>query len=108
MWKPPGKLGFNSKAFKTLVAKRSKQLSDVSNGYYVVTNVFSEGTRARKWEGYLIKKGYTPITITNPKNNWQYVAVMQTESAKEAFTKQQELIQEYRFRDTWILKINLD
>lgn len=108
VWKPPGKLGFNSKAFKTLVAKRSKQLSDVSNGYYVVTNVFSEGTRARKWEGYLIKKGYTPITITNPKNNWQYVAVMQTESAKEAFTKQQELIQEYRFRDTWILKINLD
>jgi len=33
---------------------------------------------------------------------------MQTESAKEAFTKQQELIQEYRYRDTWILKVNLD
>lgn len=108
VWKPPGKKGFNSKAFKTLVGKRSTIFNDVSSGYYVITNVFSESSRARKWEAYLIKKGYTPITITNPKNNWQYVAILQTESAKEAFTKQQELIQKYKFRDTWLLKVNLD
>ena len=108
VWKPPGKKGYDSKQFKMLVAKRPTLFSDVSNGYYVVTNVFSENSRARKWEANLIKKGYTPITITNPKNNWHYVAVLQTESAKEAFTKQQELIQEYRFRDAWILKVNID
>lgn len=108
VWKPPGKQGFKSKAFKILVTKRSTIFNDVSSGYYVITNVFSESTRARKWEATLVKKGYTPITITNPKNNWEFVAVLQTESAKEAFSKQQELIQKYQFRDTWILKVNLD
>jgi len=108
VWKPPGIKDFNSKAFKILIAKRSTLFNDVASGYYVVTNVFSDSKRARKWESYLIKKGYTPVTITNPKNNWDFVAVLQTESAKEAFAKQQELIQQYRFRDTWVLKINLD
>lgn len=108
VWKPPGKKGFDSKDFKMLVAKKPTIFNGVSNGYYVVTNVFSEPYRARKWEAFLIKKGHTPITITNPKNNWNFVAVLQTESAKEAFTKQQELIQEYKFRDTWVLKVNLD
>ncbi len=108
VWKPPGKKGFNSKDFKMLVAKRSTNFKHVTSGYYVVTNVFSVLTRARKWEAYLIKKGYTPVTIVNPRNNWQFVTVLQTESAKEAFTMQQELIQQYKFRDTWVLKINLD
>ncbi|WP_452225453.1 hypothetical protein [Lacinutrix chionoecetis] len=108
VWKPPGIKDFNSRDFKLLVSKRSTKFNNVSGGYYVVTNVFSESFRARKWEAYMIKKGYTPVTVKNPKNNWEFVAILQTNSAKEAFAKQQELIQQYPFRDTWILKVNLD
>lgn len=108
VWKPPGKLGFNSRSYRRTISKPSTIISDVESGYYVITNVFSSEQRARKWESYLIKRGYTPITFKNPKNNWDYVAIMQTEDSKKAFTKQQEMRQEYRFRDTWILKVNLD
>lgn len=107
-WKPPGIKGFDSRAFKYMISKPSKIISDVIPGYYVVTNVFSDKPRARKWESYLIKKGYTPITFTNPRKEWEYVSVLRTEDAKAAFTLQQDMIQKYRFRDTWILKVNLD
>ncbi|AEH00864.1 hypothetical protein [Lacinutrix sp. 5H-3-7-4] len=108
VWKPPGKLGFGSRAYKYTISKPSTIITDVPSGYYVISNVFSGKNRARKWERYLIKKGYTPFTFTNPKNNWEYVAVLKTEDSKKAFIKQQEMVQEYRFRDTWILKVNLD
>lgn len=108
IWKPPGKLGFNSKAFKYLLSKKSTLINDIEGGYYVVTNVFSEPKRAQKWEGYLIRKGYTPKTFTEPNKNWKYVTVLQTQSAKEAFSLQQKLRQIYRFRDAWVLKVNID
>lgn len=107
-WSKPYKKGFDSKEFKILVNEKSIIITDIKSGYYVITNVFNEEKSAQKWEAYLIKKGLNPQTFINPNNNWIYVYILQTESAKEAFSLQQDLMQEKHFKDTWVLKINLD
>lgn len=107
-WSKPIKKGFDSKEFEVLVNKKSIIITDIKSGYYVITNVFNEEKSAQKWEAYLVKKGLNPQTFINPNNNWIYVYILQTESAKEAFSLQQDLKQEKPFKDTWVLKINLD
>lgn len=108
VWTKPKRKGLNSREFKLLKNKSSIVITDIKSGYYVITNVFSESARAAKWEANLIIKGYAPKTFFNPKNGWYYVYVLQTEKPEKAFNKQQDLIQKRRYRDTWILKVNLD
>lgn len=99
--------GFDSKEFKKLANQESTWIPDLKGGYYVITNVFTDAMSAGKWETTLITKGYKPKTFVDAKTKKRYVYVLQTESAKEAFTKQQDLIEDRLYRDTWILKVNL-
>jgi hypothetical protein len=100
--------GFDSDEFKNLVNQKSRQISSLKSGYYVITNVFEDAMSAGKWEATLITKGYNPKTFIDPKDNRRNVYILQTESAKEAFTKQQDIIQDPQYRATWVLKVNLD
>jgi len=102
------KKGLNSKAFKYLKNKRSTTIAGIEGGYYVVTGVFAEAPRAGKWTANMIKKGYKANAFVNPRNNWNYVYVKLTESPEEAFKLMEELKTNYRYRDAWILKANLD
>ena len=106
--KPLKRKGFNSDEFKNLVNRKSKQIPGLKGGYYVITKVFKDAMSAGKWEATLITKGYNPKTFINPKDNKRNVYILQTESAKEAFTKQQQIIRDPKYRASWILKVNLD
>jgi len=108
VWTRPKRKGVNSRDFRLLKNENSIVVTDIRDGYYVITNVFYEKARAEKWEADLIIKGYAPKTFFNPKNGWHYVYVLRTDSPERAFGKQQDLIQQRRFRDSWILKVNLD
>lgn len=99
---------YNSDEFKNLVNQKSTLIAGLKSGYYVITNAFTNAKSAGKWEASLITKGYNPKTFIDPKNNKRYVYVLKTESAKEAFKKQQDIIQDVLYREAWILKINLD
>ena len=102
------KKGLNSNAFRYLKRKKSTSVIGIEGGYYVITNVFSEAQRAGKWTASLIKKGFDADVFVNPKNNWNYVYVLRSDTAEEAFKLMEELRTNYRYRDAWIFKANLD
>jgi len=102
------KRGLSSKAFKYLKNKKSTIISGIEGGYYVVTGVFSEAILAGKWTSNLIKKGFKANAFINPKNSWNYVYLLRSDSAEEAFNFAEDLKTNYRYRDTWVLKANLD
>jgi len=107
-YKPSKRKDFSSDEFKNLVNQKATLIEGLKSGYYVITNVFTDAKSAGKWEATLITKGHNPKTFIDPKNNKRHVYVLKTESAKEAFKKQQDIIQDALYRETWILKINLD
>lgn len=102
------KKGLNSKSFNYLKRKKSTVVIGIEGGYYVVTNVFSDATKASRWTANLIKKGFDADVFVNPKNNWNYVYVLRSDTAEDAFKLMEELKTNYRYRDTWIFKANLD
>lgn len=102
------KKGLNSNAFKYLKQKKSIPIIGIEGGYYVVTNTFLEPERANTWKENLIQKGFSADVFVNPKNNWNYVYVLRSDSAEEAFELMEQLKTNYTYRDTWILKANLD
>ncbi|WP_397364178.1 SPOR domain-containing protein [Olleya sp. R77988] len=102
------KRGLNSKAYKYLKNKKSTAIAGIEGGYYVVAGVFAESARAGKWTSKLIKKGYDANAFINPKNNWNYVYLLRSDTADEAFKLAEELKTNYRYRDAWVLKANLD
>ncbi len=105
---PLQRKGFESDEFKNLVNQKSRQIPGLKSGYYVITNVFKDAMNAGKWEATLITKGYNPKTFIDPRDNKRNVYILQTESAKEAFTKQQDIIKDPLYRAAWVLKVNLD
>ncbi len=102
------KRGLNSKAFAYLKNKKSTSIAGIEGGYYVVAGVFAEPARAGKWTSSLIKKGYEANAFINPKNNWNYVYLLRSDTAEDAFNLMEDLKTNYRYRDTWVLKANLD
>ncbi|PVW15886.1 PorP/SprF family type IX secretion system membrane protein [Marixanthomonas spongiae] len=46
---------------------------DVSTGFYIIANVFSEHSNAEKFMATLRTKGLRPNSFINPKNNYKYV-----------------------------------
>lgn len=102
------KRSLNSKAFKYLKNKKSTAIAGIEGGYYVISGVFSESLRADKWTTKLIKNGLDANAFVNPKNNWNYIYLLRSDTAEEAFELTEELKTNYRYRDTWVLKANLD
>ena len=102
------KRGLKSKAFRYLQNKKSTAIAGIEGGYYVVTGVFAENLRAKKWTDNLITKGFKANAFINPKNSWNYVYLLRSDTAAEAFKMAEDLKTNYRYRDTWVLKANLD
>lgn len=102
------KKGLNSNAFRYLKGKKSTPVVGIEGGYYVITNTFLEEERANNWKDSLIKKGFDADVFVNSKNNWNYVYVLRSDFAEEAFKLMEELKTNYRYRDTWVFKANLD
>ncbi|QCE41173.1 hypothetical protein [Psychroserpens sp. NJDZ02] len=102
------KRGLNSKAFKYLKNKKSTAIAGIEGGYYVISGVFAESARSEKWMAKLIKKELDAKAFINPKNGWNYIYLLRSDTAEDAFKLTEELKTNYRYRDTWVLKANLD
>lgn len=77
----------------------------VTNGYYLITNVFSEVTNATKWESRLNEEGYKARTFINYKNNYHYVYVENNENLQVVKSRWEILKQIPFFRKVWIAKV---
>ena len=80
----------------------------LKKGYYLITNVFSKPSYARRWEEFLVSNGYSPGTIINPKNNWHYVYVYTDEDLYAVYKTYQKLVKLDYFNEIWAFKINMN
>lgn len=67
------------------------QITGLSRGYYLITNVFAVHSNTSKWMSSLKQKGLKPQVFINPDNGWEYVYVHFSRKPKEAIKRQKEL-----------------
>jgi len=58
---------------KATYDRRKVDISSIEEGYYIITNVFSEKSNAEKFMVSLQNKGLSPKSFINPKNGYNYV-----------------------------------
>ncbi|MBD0831166.1 hypothetical protein [Aestuariibaculum sediminum] len=82
------------------------KIPSLKQGYYLVTNVFSEKENAEKWMTFLKKRGFHPEHFINPNNNWFYVYVIHDTNIRSMLFEKGTLEQRTYFNALWIVKIN--
>ena len=93
---------------KEIQIRKNIYVNNLEPGYYIITNVFSNTNYAKNWENFLINKYHQPKTFINPKNQWQYISVYNSQSESKVRLKLEELQYKEYFKDLWIQKINMD
>lgn len=77
----------------------------IPNGYYIITNVFSDKKNIDKWYKILKKEGFEPRHFVHPIKKWNYIYIAYSKndekSLKEAckFLKMRKI-----FADSWVFK----
>jgi len=95
------------KQMEKQLKKVDLKVPSIDKGYYLITNVFSKPTNAKRWENFLTSKGHSPKTFINPKNNWHYVYIYNNEDLKMVFDTHQELSKLDFLNEIWVYKINM-
>lgn len=90
-----------------IINKKSISVPSLNSGYYLVTNVFSNISYAKRWADFLTQKGFSPKTYINPKNNWHYIYIFQDMDPYLVNSKRDEIKNIDYFKEVWIIKINL-
>ena len=75
-------------------------------GYYLISNVFSKPSYARRWEEFLKSENHDPKTFINPKNNWHYVHVYNAADIEPVYKTYRKLVKLDYFKEIWVFKIN--
>ncbi|NNF82096.1 MAG: hypothetical protein HKM99_05085 [Flavobacteriaceae bacterium] len=88
--------------------KREMNIPGMNKGYYLITNVFSKPSYARRWEAFVKSKGYEPYTFVNPRNNWLYISVYSGSDLSETYKNYNKLVKLEYFEEIWMFKINMD
>lgn len=94
-------------ALAKIMALETTSVPNLTEGYYLVTNVFAIEKNALKWMKFLLNNGYNPGVYINPKNGWHYVYVDDSEDPLPIYLKRKEISSESFFKNLWIHKINL-
>ncbi len=95
------------KTIANILHSPSIAIPELESGYYLVTNVFSKHSNTVGWVTFLKEKGYSPKVFTNPKNNWEYVYVLNDEDINLVYNRYKEIYKLYYFKDLWVLRVNL-
>jgi hypothetical protein len=79
-------------------------ISDLGQGYYLITNVFSRKRNTKNWKKHLIQEGFEPKSFINPLNNWEYVYIDYDETPQRLIDRVNKLSLLQDFEKIWILK----
>lgn len=92
------------------INKREKKLDipSVSKGYYIVANVFADKRNAATFMLTLRNNGLKPNYFINPKNNFLYVYLFQTEEREKAEVLYESNMNGLYESEIWILEVNLE
>jgi hypothetical protein len=86
----------------------SFSIPNEEKGYYLVTNFFSIPEQKSEWIDLLTEKGYNPKVFVNPKNNLQYVYLLNDKDQSVVLNKMKELKDLVGFKGLEIYKINIE
>lgn len=89
-----------------IMHQEGHQISGYRSGYYLVTNVFKYRSNGQRWRDFLTKKGYTPETIINPENNWEYIYTESFDNLNDGFEAWQREQSHSYFSGLWLMKIS--
>ena len=99
--------GLSVPEMEKLMRKVDISIPGLKPGYYLISNVFSKPSYARRWETFLKSKDHDPETFINPKNNWQYVHVFNNEDLNTVYKTYLKLVKLDYFKEIWVFKINM-
>ena len=89
-----------------LKSRRFKDLPDVTDGYYVVANVYKGGEYLDKFLNTLTDKGINADYIDNPNNGLKYVYLKRYDSFEEAQAAHNSNYNGTYDGDTWIMNVD--
>ncbi len=88
--------------------RREMKIPGLKKGYYLITNVFSKPSYAKKWEAFVKSKGFIAETFINPNNSWLYVSAFSSEDVSEVYKTYNKLVNLEYFEEIWVFKINME
>jgi type IX secretion system PorP/SprF family membrane protein len=89
-----------------LKSRRFKDLPDVTDGYYVVANVYKGGEYLDRFLNTLTEKGINADYIDNPNNGLKYVYLKRYDSFEEAQAAHNSNYNGTYDGDTWIMNVD--
>lgn len=87
-------------------SRRFKNLPNVTDGYYVVANVYKGGKYMDKFLGTLNSKGINADYIDNPNNGLKYVYLERYDTFKEAVNAHNSSLNGKYNGTTWIMNVD--
>lgn len=97
-----------AKELKKISKSNSIKIPDLSAGYYIVTNVFSNKANAEKWSRKLRSKNFNPDIFSISGNNYYYVSIKNNTDVNLLYNDLKEIRLDNELTKAWILKVNLE
>ncbi len=80
----------------------------LEKGYYIVTNVFSSESNAKRWAAKLRRMSYRPEVVQRPDNGLYYVYIDKGLNVPTLYEKLAKARKNPALTTSWMLKINMD
>lgn len=90
-----------------IVDKETIYIPNLSSGFYIISNVFSNIDNAKRWEKALSSKGLLSSTFFRPDNNFYYVSLGSNPDPLILYGLLKTIRQDPELSNSWILKINM-
>lgn len=90
-----------------IVDKETIYIPNLSSGFYIISNVFSNIDNAKRWEKALSSKGLFSSTFFRPDNNFYYVSLGSNPDPLILYGLFKTIRQDPELFNSWILKINM-
>ncbi|MRI01109.1 type IX secretion system membrane protein PorP/SprF [Kriegella sp. EG-1] len=91
---------------KIVKSRKFRDLEGVTDGYYVVANVYKGGQYMDKFMNNLSNKGLNPDYIDNPNNGLKYVYLERYDTWEDALAAHQSQMNGEYSGDLWIMNVD--
>ncbi|MBM1105224.1 PorP/SprF family type IX secretion system membrane protein [Aurantibacter crassamenti] len=91
---------------KPVKSRKFRNLEGVTDGYYVVANVYKGGQYMDKFMNNLSNKGLSPDYIDNPNNGLKYVYLNRYDTWEDALNAHQSQMNGDYDGDLWIMNVD--
>lgn len=84
----------------------SIKTTGMKQGYYLVTNVFSNHRNAVEWKSYLDQQGFNARIFKGGEKQWEYVYIESSTQLKEMIERKEIINQFSYLTEIWVARVN--